>query len=62
MKGLRWQIRDTRGTDTHSTEDGCSLSRVETVGDGGNVTAVRLHVFGEGTVNGEARVLALGAD
>ncbi len=43
-------------------EDGGGLSRVDALGDGGNVADVGLDVLGESTVDGEAGVLALGAD
>ena len=43
-------------------EDGGGLSRVDAVGDGGDVADVGLDVLGEGAVDGEAGVLALQAD
>ncbi len=46
---------------TYRAQDGSRLSAVEVFGDGGYVGNPRYNVLGEGTVDGEAAVLAVQA-
>ena len=59
---VRLRVLDGAVYGNTSAEDGGGISGRETLGDGGDVTDVRFHVLGEGTVDGEARVLSLCAN
>ena len=56
------RVLDSTVDSNTRAEDGGGLRGVDTIGDGGDMADVGLDVLGEGTVDGEARVLSLRAN